>query len=146
MAGGPEEVWAELHATALDLGVPWPAGRSPREIRNHLVQHLGAPVGPDTAERPEHGPTVAPEAVTALDRIVGCVERLRYARVPERAQPLRAELQTCLASLHGGATRSARRRAEWWPRSVVSSSRRSVYARASRPVQARYGEVVDHVG
>ncbi len=146
LAGGPEELWAELHATALDLGVPWPEGRSPRETRNQLVQHLGAPVGPDTAERPEHGASVAPEAVTALDRIVGSLEQLRYARLPEPARPLRTELETCLASLQGGATRGARRRAEWWPRSVVSSSRRSVHAPAPRPVEARYGGVVDHVG
>lgn len=31
LAGGPEQVWAELRDTARDLGVPWADGRSPRQ-------------------------------------------------------------------------------------------------------------------
>ena len=42
--------------------------------------------------------------------------------------------------------RSARRRAEWWPRSVVGTRARRRPARSERPVEARYGGVVDHVG
>ena len=55
------------------------------------------------------------------------LELLRYAR--DGGRPARhrcacdAETQTCLEALHGGAPRSARRRADWWPRSVLSRSR-----------------------
>lgn len=144
---GPEAAWAELRDTAVDLGVPWPPDRSPRETRDRLVGHLGAPVGPDTPERPLHGPHVAPDAVTALDVIVVAVERLRYARSADRAVPaLSAELDTAVASLHGGATRGARRRAAWWPRSVLGRRRRGSRAAMELPITVRSGGVVDHVG
>lgn len=151
LGGGVEAVWAELRATAIDLGVPWPEGRSPRETRGRLVDHFGAPVGPDTDERPSHGPDRSPEAVIALDRIVRALELLRYARLDPAADSsrkgsLRAEAETCVAALQGGAVRSARRRAEWWPRSVLSARHRASRRPAQQPVQARYGGVVDHVG
>ena len=144
--GGPEEVWAELRDTALDLGVPWPEGRSPQETRRRLARFFGVPVDGQTAERPAHGPEVAPEAVAALDRIVRTLELSRYARHPGPDAPLRADVETCLAALAGGAVRGARRRAEWWPRSVVSRSGGQQPTQVQRPVEARYGGVVDHVG
>jgi len=146
LAGGPEEAWAELRATALDLGVPWPEGRSPQETRRRLARFFGAPVDGHTAERPAHGPEVAPQAVAALDRIVRTLELSRYARHPGPDTPLSEDVETCLAALYGGATRGARRRAEWWPRSVVSRPGRPHPAQVQRPVEARYGGVVDHVG
>jgi transglutaminase-like putative cysteine protease len=84
---GPEAVWAELRDTAIDLRVPWPKNRSPRETRDRLVDYLGKPVDRDTPERPRHGADVAPEAVLALDRIVLSLERLRYARDGVPADP-----------------------------------------------------------
>lgn len=146
LAGGPEEAWAELRATALDLGVPWPEGRSPRDTRRHLADHLGRPVEEGTAERPAHGAEVAPEAVSALDRVVRELELLRYARGSGDPGDVRADVETCLLALEGGASRSARRRAAWWPRSVVSGLRRVTATGTQRPVEARYGGVVDHVG
>jgi transglutaminase-like putative cysteine protease len=146
LGGGPEEAWAELRATAQDLGVPWPEARSPRATRQHLVRYLGKPVGHDTPERPPHGPRVAPEAVRALDRIVRALELSRYAREGGGGESPRADVETCVAALHGGAPRSARRRAEWWPRSVVGTRARRRPRTAERPVEARYGGVVDHVG
>jgi len=142
---GPEQLWDELRDTALDLGVPWPSGHSPRATRDALVAHLGRPVDSTSPDRPAHGPGVAPEGVGALDRLVVALERLRYSRspaAPDRAQ-LRADGHTVLASLAGGAPRSARRRATWWPRSVLSvASRRPRSVTAT--VEARYGGVVDH--
>lgn len=145
-AGGPEQAWAEIRDTAVDLGVPWPAGRSPRATRNQLVDHLGTPLGPDTADRPAHGPTVASAAVEALDRLVHALELLRYARPGAAADPVRvrADAEMLIDSLTGGAVRSARRRAIWWPRSVLSFTRRAVGV-APTTVEARYGGVVDHV-
>ncbi|MFC4787320.1 transglutaminase TgpA family protein [Nocardioides sp. MAHUQ-72] len=146
LGGGIEEVWAELRATAVDLGVPWPESRSPRETRQRLVGHFGTPVDRETVERPRHGADVAPEAVAALDRLVGVLELSRYSRTPSSGDTLRTDAEACLAALHGGATRGARRRAEWWPRTVVTSRRREHAVRVQAPVQARYGGVVDHVG
>jgi transglutaminase-like putative cysteine protease len=148
IGAGPEAVWAELLDTATDLRVPWPYDRSPRETRDALVRSLGLPVRADTPERPVHGPQVAPFAVEALDRIVLCVERLRYARAGQQADDSRLEkdLATCVASLRGGATRAARRRAVWLPRSVLRGRPRRARAPEVEPLTVRYGGVVDHVG
>lgn len=143
-AGAVEAIWAELRDTALDLGVPWPVGRSPRATRTVVVDHLGAPVGPHTPERPEHGPAVAPEAVASLDRLVRALELSRYARDGGVVDPvrLRADGETCVDALLGGAPRSARRRARWWPRSVLARRPRPV---REAPIEATYGGVVDQV-
>ncbi|MGH3306693.1 MAG: transglutaminaseTgpA domain-containing protein, partial [Nocardioides sp.] len=108
LGSGPEAAWAELLDTATDLGVPWPFDRSPRETRDALVHSFGLPVRADTPERPLHGAHIAPFAVEALDRIVLCVERLRYARAGQQADStgLDKDLATCVASLQGGATRA----------------------------------------
>ena len=143
-AGTAEPVWAELHDTALDLGVPWPRDRSPRDTRAVLVDHFGTPVGPETVERPARGPGVAPEAVSALDRLVHTIELDRYSRSGATLDPvrLRADGEACVAALAGGATRSARRRATWWPRSVLSPRRRRT---STAPHEAKYGGVVDQI-
>jgi hypothetical protein len=145
LAGGPEDIWVELRDTAVDLAVPWPPGRSPRETRDVLVDHLGAPLDAWTPERPAHGEDVAPEGVAALDRLVLDLELLRYSRagtVAERAT-LRSDGEACLSALRGGATQSARRRAEWWPRSVLTITRKP--GPAPHTVEARFGGVVDRV-
>lgn len=144
-SGSPELVWVELRDTALDLGAAWPRGRSPRATRDRLVDLFGAPVGPHTPERPPRGPEIAPEAVGSLDRLVRTLELLRYSRSGVQVDPvrLRADAEECVAALVGGAARNARRRATWWPRSVlrVQRSRRS----SGGPVETRYGGVVDQV-
>jgi transglutaminase-like putative cysteine protease len=148
IGAGPEAAWAELLDTATDLGVSWPYDRSPRETRDALVGSFGLPIRSDTPERPVHGAHIAPFAVEALDRIVLCVERLRYARVGQEADESRLDkdLATCVASLQGGATRSARRRAAWLPRSVLRRRPPVVTAPEVEPLTVRYGGVVDHVG
>jgi transglutaminase-like putative cysteine protease len=148
VGAGPEAAWAELLDTATDLGVAWPFDRSPRETRDALVHRFGLPVRGDTPERPVHGANVAPFAVEALDRIVLCVERLRYARAGQQADASRLDkdLATCVASLQGGATRSARRRAAWLPRSVLRRRPPTKTGPEVEPLTVRYGGVVDHVG
>ena len=145
-SGAVEPVWAELRDTAVDLGVPWPTGRSPRATRDALVDHLGAPVDATTVDRPAHGPEIAPEAVSALDRLVLTLELDRYSRAGAQLDPvrLRADGETCVSALAGGATRSARRRATWWPRTVLTFTRRRTRPSVD-PLEARYGGVVDHV-
>jgi transglutaminase-like putative cysteine protease len=145
---GPEEAWEELHDTALDLRLPWPQHRSPRQTREALVQLFGAPRDEFTPERPRRGPDTNPDAVFALDRIVHALELLRYARA-DGTEPgtWRAEMQTCVEALYGGAPGRARRAAVWWPRSVFV---RRVDVRRpldNGPVEpAMTGRVVDHVG
>lgn len=145
--GEVEDAWLELRDSAIDLGVTWPAGRSPRATRDRLVDHLGAPLGPGTPERPARGPLVAPAAVAALDRLVHALELLRYARPGGTAGTdpvrVRTDVEIVLGSLTGGAPRRERRRATWWPRSLVRLPGRGG---ASTPatVEARYGGVVDH--
>lgn len=129
LAGGPDELWAEVRATSMDLGLPWPEGRSPREIGTVLVDHLADPDAVPV-ERPRTGPDVAPQAADALERLVDAVERTRYARpgspsavaVAERAAT-EADAELVVAALAAGVTPRARRRAQWLPRSVWSLSR-----------------------
>ena len=99
--------------------LPWPQQRSPWQTREALVQLFGAPRDEFTPERPRRGPDTNPDAVFALDRIVHSLERLRYARADgSEAGTWRAEMQTCVEALYGGAPKRARRAADWWPRSV----------------------------
>lgn len=121
LGGDPDEVWAEVRATSLDLGVPWPDGRSPREVGTVLVDHLGNPEGP-VEERPRTGPEAAPEAAEALERLVVRIEEARYARPGAVAtltrSTLDADAAAVVASLTAGVTPRARRQAQWLPRSV----------------------------
>lgn len=128
--GSPEAVWVELRATAADLGLAWPPGRSPRETRDRLVSWFGLPGDDLLADRPAHGPGVNPDAVRALDRIVADLERTRYARAPvagDATAPtqrhLRAEGGTCVEALEAGVPPRTRRRARWWPASVLPGAR-----------------------
>ena len=68
----------------------------------------------------------------------------RYSRSGATLDPvrLRADGEACVAALVGGAPRSARRRATWWPRTVLSSRRRRT---SPRTLEAKSGGVVDHV-
>lgn len=144
--GDIELAWDELRDTAADLGLPWPAGRSPRETRHALVAFLGRPVSRDTPERPRRGADVAPEAVAALDLLVRELELSRYARPGSgsAASGVVDAVRTVVASLRGGASRRARRRATWSPASVLPWRRPPVLAQS--PVLVRHGSVVDQVG
>ena len=100
------------------------AGRSPAR-RGRPARRwsscFGAPRDEFTPERPRRGPDTNPDAVFALDRIVHSLERLRYARDDgSEAGTWRAEMQTCVEALYGGAPKRARRAADWWPRSVFN--------------------------
>jgi transglutaminase-like putative cysteine protease len=144
---GPEPVWIELRDTVVDLGLTWPVGRSPRETGSYLVHYFGRPPGEDTATRPRHGVDVSPEAEAALARIVSTIEHQRYAP-PGRDQDaiLRADAETVIGALVGGVPVRARRRAEWLPRSLVSSRRRPTTSTTPTDETRYGGGVVDHVG
>lgn len=120
LAGDPEHAWREVRASALDLGLGVPVGRSPREIGTYLERHLGDPEAGE-AERPRTGADVAPEAAAALARLVVSIERQRYARpgaVTTLERPASTDAAIVVTALEAGVTPRARRRAAWWPRTV----------------------------
>ena len=124
LTGTPEEVWAELRDTVVDLGLDWPAGLSPRA----------------TAERLR--PAVLTDSGTAgLDAIVAALEATRYSTRPAEGS-LAVELAAVIEGLEPGVTRASRRRAEWWPRSIVG--RDSLRRRLIEPGEESDLELVDH--
>ena len=148
LTGAPEPAWAEIRDTVLDLRHRWPERRSPRETRDVIAQHLGRPAGPDSPPRPAHGPDVVPEAAEALDRLVVALEELRYAR-PDEGRPVPGVLddtRLVIAALWGGASPRERRRATWWPASVLRRPAQLRRETEIAPVSARFGGIVDHVG
>jgi transglutaminase-like putative cysteine protease len=149
LGGGPEDAWLEVRDTVRDLGLAWPRGRSPRQTADTLVRWFGAPPDEFTPERPRRGPEVNPEAVVALDRIVLALELSRYAeRDPGGHGAWRADTETCVLALTGGATLRTRRRAEWWPRSLFVRERAAARpdTRDDDSQRPAYAGVVDHVG
>ncbi len=147
--GDPAEAaWAELRASATDLGVAWPTGRSPRAAATLLQRSFGAPLGPDTPARPESGARTNPEAVEALGRIVQALEESRYSPTPTYTpgvEELRSLVGTCVSALQGGATSQARLRATWLPASVLTLRRGSIQRPTITRVRSTQ-DVVDHVG
>ena len=148
LAGGVEGLWAELRATAVDLGHAWPYGRSPRRTGEWVGSLLAAPAtGEHRADRPAHGRDRAPEAAQALDRLVSALERSRYSRAGTGpGEGLRADADVVVESLRAGVPTRAQRRAEWWPRSVVGTVRRPrrarIVAASGAPVTKRVDELV----
>lgn len=117
-----EAAWAELRDRVVDLGLAWPAGRSPRRTAELLADQLAAPRTPDTPQRPRKGPRVAPEAAAALHALAGALEETRYAppgAADHDVDELRVKVETVGASLEAGTTPARRRSAHWLPRSLV---------------------------
>jgi transglutaminase-like putative cysteine protease len=149
LEGGAEQAWVELRDTSVDLGVGWPASRSPHETGYLLAAWFGPEPGDAPKVRPPRGRGLAPGAEDALDRIVLTLERVRYARYADDAPGALAEdVRTCIVSLEHGCTRSALRRARWLPRSLFGQSRRAadLADRQREPEAVGAGGVIDHVG
>ena len=80
---------------------------------------------------------------------MGDLELLRYSRghAGETAG-LTAEAHTCLEALEAGVVPRVRRRARWWPASVLPGAR-GRRVRSGRPTsteQASWSGVVEHMG
>lgn len=122
-----EAAWGELRDLTVDIGRTWPGGRSPRATGRQLMEFFGPPSGTDPAQRPRTGPEVNPEATAALRSLVDAVERSRYAETgdPAREGELRELVTVCEAALLGGVSPHLRRRATWFPRSVLSPGART---------------------
>lgn len=105
-----EEWWTELRATAIDLGVSWPEGRSPRATGRVVARGFGD-ADPEEVRR-------------SLDRLVTTLEHTRYAPVTG-GDATHEDAERCLDALLAGSTPRVVRRARWWPRSVLGSVLRS---------------------
>lgn len=101
LAGGPEDVWAELRDLVVDLGLDWPHRRTPRQTRSGLIVLTGGNVALE------------------LDRIVRAVEQYRYSPRPMADEgALREAAEAVSSALKAEAGKAGRRRATWWPASV----------------------------
>ncbi len=88
-----------------------------------------------------------PDAVVAIDRIVRDLELLRYSRAHQAETGLlRAEVETVTEALEAGSAPRVRRRAAWWPASVLSKRARSRAVIDSETVSTSWGGVIEHVG
>ena len=119
-----EGAWAELRATALDLGLDWPERRSPREQARRMAEQVQADE----------------EHVESLEGLLVRVERGRYASGPEtegRLDPVAPEVRSGTArtvhSWRQAMTESLAKRPNssgrlWrgrlWPVSLVRGRRR----------------------
>ena len=135
-AGVAEAAWAEVRASALDLGLGWDDSVTLRTRARSLAAAFGAPAA-DAEERqtrsPASGVEAAPEAARALERLVRYVERARYARAVEAQDGVEDDVLLVVGALGDGASRRRRLRATWWPTSLFdrSSSRDARRRRAA---------------
>jgi len=132
-ATGPAQVaeaaWAELRDTTLDLRLPWTGSTTLRQQARNLVAEFGAPGAGEylTYDRGQsRGPSAAPEAARALERLVTDVERARYgsavsSTIGRPAEEVAGDVALCRAALEAGSTKATRRRARWLPRSLVKN-------------------------
>lgn len=111
-----EGAWAEVGATAIDLGQPWSALATPRQAADRLARGMPA-AGAD-----------------AVRRLRAEVERVRYGpapaqgwgEMPERAAAVRADVRTVARSLRERVRRSRRAAAYCWPSSERRRQRSSM--------------------
>ncbi|MGA8852347.1 MAG: DUF3488 and transglutaminase-like domain-containing protein [Aeromicrobium sp.] len=95
----PEPAWREIEDTARDLGVRTSSTDTPRGFAGRLRERAGL----DSS---------------ALDRVLGAVERSRYAESPVPSADAAPDARLVVASLAAGARRGARLRANLLPRSL----------------------------
>jgi hypothetical protein len=129
-----ERCWAELRATAVDLGHGWDDGatlrRRARDLQPVLVAAPGhAASGHAGAAAPaSFGESAgAEDPVEALERLVLLVERSRYSRTGlthDDADGLVGATRTITGALLDAAAIRRRRRAQWLPRSLWLGRRR----------------------
>ncbi len=108
-----EGAWAELRATALDLGLGWDDGATLRQRAAGLARVLTDEV----------------DAVRTLERVVLVVERSRFSRYGvdvAGADTVVAGVAQVCAALERTVSDRARRRAAWLPASLWRARRRQV--------------------
>lgn len=128
-AGGAESGWAEVRATAIDLGLGWDDGATLRRRAQALVP-LMAPTDRSStggAQGPQSGqPAPSTQSpVEALESLVLLVERGRFSRTGlplEAHERVPALAESVSAALVHRAGSRAQRRATWLPASLWRSS------------------------
>jgi len=108
-----ENLWRELRATASDVRIPWPDGRSPRTTARIICHRVNA----------------GPDQVDELAVLVGVLEQARYRERFELDEDTRLQCrQTAehwITVLTQAAPPRRARLARFWPRSVLESRRRN---------------------
>ena len=106
-----EGAWAELRATAVDLGLDWPEQRSPREQAHRVLAQVGEPEAED---------------VTSLEGLLVQVERGRYGRTgavatmdPEARSRTVATVESWRRVMLDSVDRERGWRGRLWPVSVL---------------------------
>ncbi|WP_109506037.1 transglutaminaseTgpA domain-containing protein [Nocardioides speluncae] len=141
-----EAAWEELRATAIDLGLPWPDGRSPRSTGASMAGSFAAG-GKNRPIRPEKGAATNPAAVAAMSRLVTAVELGRYARTAPGVALAEAQhdVAVCTEAFRAGVDNRARLLADWLPRSLWAG-KPAIAEPALRRQVKDYDDVIDHVG
>ncbi len=108
-AGVAHAAWDELRVAALDFGLPWRPGDSPRAAARRLgeARRLDA------------------ETRAALDRLVRAEELARYAPAPGPATGLREDARAVRTAFAAGSSRPVRWRARLFPPSATATLRRA---------------------
>ena len=102
--------WAELRATAIDLGVDWVDGITPRAVARLVVADAGLDAS----------------GSAALDRVVRAEERARYAAAPDdrTADDLHADVEAVGHAMAADRPLLHRVAMVVWPRSTLLRARR----------------------
>lgn len=128
-----EGAWAEVRATALDLGLGWDDGVTLRQRARALLPSVKA----------------APEAVRSLERLVLLLEQARYSRggvAEEAAEAAEQHLGEVTDAMSQSVTRRTRRGATWLPVSLWRGRRiHSVRMRSESGAGARRQTEADSV-
>ena len=113
--------WAALRSAAIDTGVTWVDGLSPRATARLLRIEA---------------PGLAAAELRALDRVVAAVQRAWYAADPEtgKTDGLRDDVEEIRAAMLAEATAGERFVIRAWPRSTL---------RDGRSALSRIGELLD---
>lgn len=133
-----EGCWAELRATAVDLGHGWDDGATLRRRAADLVPALSAPPGHSATAAPDRNR--AEDPVPALERLVLLVERSRYSRnglAPDEQDRLVPLTRTVSGASLAAAGSARRHRAEWLPRSLWLGRRRLTTSTAEDALRPR---------
>ena len=120
-----EGAWAEVRATAVDLGLGWEDRVTVRVRSRSLEQVLRRPAvgGRRTSADDAVG---EPVALHALDTLVTAVERSRFAAhapTTEQGQQAQSAARTVCLALRQRVDERTRLRANWLPASVLSPAR-----------------------
>lgn len=113
--------WREMRADALDHGLEWRAGDSPRATARRLGELL----------------ELDPDGARALTRIARAEELARYSlsRSPEPPERLRADVRTVREAFAASVGRRARLRAKLLPPSTMAETRETLRSATDRAAE-----------